>query len=194
MATRVYIASDLHAAEKAWRKFLNAIKGNVYKADVALLAGDLTGKAIVPILRRGDSYEADLLGVHRRARNEKQLAELQRDIADIGYYSFVTSGEEAERIAGDDAARDELLQRLMTERVHEWIALATERLAGSNVPLYLIPGNDDEFAIDTALESTGLRADQRRRQGAGHPGRPAAPVQRLVEQHSVGDSAGGVRG
>ena len=26
MATRIYIASDLHAAEKAWRKFLNAIK------------------------------------------------------------------------------------------------------------------------------------------------------------------------
>ena len=155
MATRVYIASDLHAAEKAWRKFLNAIKGNVYKADVALLAGDLTGKAIVPILRRDDRYEADLLGVHRRARNEQQLAELQRDIADIGYYSFVTSGEEAERIAGDDAARDELLQRLMTERVHEWIVLATERLADSNVPLYLIPGNDDEFAIDSALESTG---------------------------------------
>jgi Icc-related predicted phosphoesterase len=155
VATRVYIASDLHAAEKAWRKFLNAIKGNVYKADVALLAGDLTGKAIVPILRRDDRYEADLLGVHRRARNEQQLAELQRDIADIGYYSFVTSGEEAERIAGDDAARDELLQRLMTERVHEWIVLATERLADSNVPLYLIPGNDDEFAIDTALESTG---------------------------------------
>ena len=50
MATRLYIASDLHAAEKAWRKFLNAIRLNVYKADVALLAGDLTGKAIVPIV------------------------------------------------------------------------------------------------------------------------------------------------
>ena len=47
---RLYIASDLHAAEKAWRKFVNAIKLNVYKADAALLAGDLTGKAIVPII------------------------------------------------------------------------------------------------------------------------------------------------
>ena len=50
---RIYLASDFHAAEKAWRKFLNAIKLNVYKADVALLAGDLTGKAIVPIVRSG---------------------------------------------------------------------------------------------------------------------------------------------
>ena len=70
MATRLYIASDLHAAEKAWRKFVNAIKLNVYKADVALLAGDLTGKAIVPIVQAGADgrYETDLFGVHRTAR------------------------------------------------------------------------------------------------------------------------------
>lgn len=155
MATRLYIASDLHAAEKAWRKFINAIRANVYKADIALLAGDLTGKAIVPIVRHKDDYQADLLGVHRRARNEQQLAELQRDIADLGYYSFVTTDQEAERLAGDDAEREQLLQRLMTERVREWLALATERLAGTTVPLYLIPGNDDEFAIDAALHTDG---------------------------------------
>lgn len=155
MATRIYIASDLHAAEKAWRKFINAIKGNVYHADVALLAGDLTGKAIVPIIASGDTYETELLGVRRRARGEQELATLRRDIADVGFYSFVTSGEEADRLAGDEAGRDELLERLMTERVNEWMALATERLAGGSVPLYLIPGNDDEFTIDEALATPG---------------------------------------
>lgn len=155
MATRIYIASDLHAAEKAWRKFINAIKGNVYRADVALLAGDLTGKAIVPIIERDGGYETELFGVHRKARDAGQLAELQRDIADVGFYSFVTSGEEAERLSGDEAGRDELLERLMVERVHEWMALATERLADSPVPLYVIPGNDDEFTIDDALNTPG---------------------------------------
>lgn len=157
MATRIYIASDFHAAEKAWRKFINAIKANVYKADVALLAGDLTGKAIVPIIDTGKGFETELLGVHRRARNEQQLADLQRDIADLGYYSFVTSSEEAERLATDEAGRNELLERLMTERVHEWMALATERLADSPVPLFVIPGNDDEFTIDAALNTPGYR-------------------------------------
>ncbi len=155
MATRIYIASDLHAAEKAWRKFLNAIKGNVYHADVALLAGDLTGKAIVPIIASGDTYETELLGVRRRARGEQELATLRRDIADVGFYSFVTSSEEADRLAGDEAGRVELLERLMTERVNEWMALATERLSGGSVPLYLIPGNDDEFTIDQALATPG---------------------------------------
>jgi Icc-related predicted phosphoesterase len=153
--TRIYIASDLHAAEKAWRKFLNAIRGNVYKADIALLAGDLTGKAIVPIIHRGEVYETELLGVHRRAREGPQLAELQRDIADLGYYSFITTAEEAERLAGEESDRDQLLERLMTERVHEWMKLATERLADSPVPLYLIPGNDDDFTIDQALNTPG---------------------------------------
>jgi Icc-related predicted phosphoesterase len=74
VATRLYIASDLHAAEKAWRKFVNAIKLNVYKADVALLAGDLTGKAIVPLVQDPDAtrprYETDLFGgaPHRARR------------------------------------------------------------------------------------------------------------------------------
>ena len=33
--------------------------------------------------------------------------------------------------------------------------LATERLADSPVPLYLIPGNDDDFAIDPILDEPG---------------------------------------
>ena len=72
MATRLYIASDFHAAETAWRKFLNAVKLNVYNADVALVAGDLTGKAIVPIIERDGRYEAELFGVRRSARASGQ--------------------------------------------------------------------------------------------------------------------------
>ena len=155
---RIYLASDFHAAEKAWRKFLNAIKLNVYKADVALVAGDLTGKAIVPIVRRGGAYEAELFGVRRRAGSDDELAVLQRDIADVGFYSFISTAEEAERLANDPEARGELLHDLMNERVSEWLDLADERLGGGAVPLYLIPGNDDDFAIDPILNREGAFA------------------------------------
>jgi uncharacterized protein len=128
---------------------------NVYKADVALLAGDLTGKAIVPIVQRDGRYETELFGVHRTARDDEALGTLERDIADVGYYSFVTSSEEAEQLAGDEASRDELLHRLMNERVEAWLALATERLTDGSAPLYLIPGNDDDFAIDQVLDRPG---------------------------------------
>jgi len=155
---RIYLASDFHAAEKAWRKFLNAIKLNVYKADVALLAGDLTGKAIVPIVRNGGAYEAELFGVRRRVGSDEELAVLQRDIADVGFYSFISTSEEAERLASDPEARDVLLHELMNERVGAWMDLADERLSGGSVPLYLIPGNDDDFAIDPILNRDGAFA------------------------------------
>lgn len=125
----------------------------MYKADVALVAGDLTGKAIVPIAERDGRYEAELFGVHRTARGDTELAQLERDIADVGYYSFVAPREKAERLAGDEEGRDALLHRLMNERVEAWMRLATERLADSDVPLYLIPGNDDDFGIDPILSS-----------------------------------------
>jgi uncharacterized protein len=123
----------------------------VYKADVALMAGDLTGKAILPLVRHGDAVEAELFGVHRVARNGDELTQLERDIADVGYYSFETTAEEADRLAGDEAGRDQLLERLMAERLQAWLELATERLADKPVPLYLIPGNDDDFSIDEVL-------------------------------------------
>jgi uncharacterized protein len=160
--TRIYVASDFHAAETAWRKFLNAVRLNLYKADVALVAGDFTGKAIVPIVRSGSEYRASLLGVSRTARNEEDLARLERDIADVGYYSFVGSSEDADRLAADESERDALLHRLMNERVQAWMELATERLADSSVPVFLIPGNDDDFGIDPILdreEYTPVNAD-----------------------------------
>jgi Icc-related predicted phosphoesterase len=119
---------------------------------VGLLAGDLTGKAIVPIIQNDGRYETELFGVHRSARNDEELAALERDIADVGYYSFITTSDEAGRLSTDEAGRDELLAQLMNERVESWMALATERLADSDVPLYLIPGNDDEFVIDEILD------------------------------------------
>jgi uncharacterized protein len=107
----------------------------------------------VPIVQGDRRYEAELFGVKRSARSDADLAQLERDIADVGFYSFVGPKEDAERMSRDAAARDELLHRLMNERVEAWMRLATERLADSSVPLYLIPGNDDDFAIDPILDS-----------------------------------------
>ena len=106
----------------------------------------------MPIIETDKRYEAELFGVSRTARTDEELAQLERDIADVGFYSFVASRDDAERIAADEAERDALLHRLMNERVESWMQLATERLADSDVPLYLIPGNDDDFAIDPILD------------------------------------------
>jgi uncharacterized protein len=153
--TRLYVVSDFHASDPAWRKLLNAIRLNVYEADAVLYAGDLTGKAMVPIVAvGGDRYEAMLLGQRRVARNEEELAALERDVASLGYYAFRTTKEEVDALGGDKTKLDALFSREIKARVKQWLDLAAERLDGVGVPLVLIPGNDDPYDIDESLATS----------------------------------------
>ena len=45
---KIFFATDIHGSEVCWRKFLNAAA--FYKADLVVLGGDVTGKAMVPIV------------------------------------------------------------------------------------------------------------------------------------------------
>ena len=55
---RLYFATDVHGSEVCWRKFLNA--GAFHKADVLIMGGDMTGKAMVPIVATSDGWELSL--------------------------------------------------------------------------------------------------------------------------------------
>jgi uncharacterized protein len=155
---RLYVCSDIHASERTWRKFLNAMKANVYKVDAAVIAGDLTGKALVAVVQvnhGGEVWTASVLGQSRVARNEQELADLERSIADLGYYAVRVTDEERRAMEGDKDLVMRHFREKIVSRLREWLALATERLEGSGVPVYLMPGNDDEFDIDAVLaEST----------------------------------------
>ena len=45
---RLFYASDIHGSDRCFKKFLNA--GKFYSADAILVGGDITGKAIVPLV------------------------------------------------------------------------------------------------------------------------------------------------
>jgi uncharacterized protein len=155
---RLYVCSDIHASERTWRKFLNAMKANVYKADAAVIAGDLTGKALVAVVQGnhgGEVWTASVLGQSRVARNEQELAALERSIADLGYYAVRITDGERRAMEGDKELVMRHFREKIVSRLREWLALASERLEGSGIPVYLMPGNDDEFDIDPILaEST----------------------------------------
>jgi len=153
---RLYVCSDLHASERAWRKLINATRANTYKADVVLIAGDLTGKALVPIVEEpAGVFTATLLGTRRVARSEQELADLERSIADVGYYSIRVSSAERDAMESDPSIVTRHFHEQIAQRLRDWLALATERLSGSSVPIYLMPGNDDEFEIDPILAENG---------------------------------------
>lgn len=149
---RCCMCSDLHAANRTYRKLLNAIKMNVYGAHVVLIAGDLTGKAIVPIIAQDNGrYSATFLDQEYLVETEKERQDLENSISDIGYYPHVTTGDEVNELRADAAKMQELFRRKMIQRVGEWVALAEERIGKSGVQFYMMPGNDDDFGIDAMI-------------------------------------------
>ena len=85
--TRLYFATDVHGSEKCFRKFLNAAP--VYRADVMVLGGDVAGKAIQSIVRGpGGRWNCMFIGNRYELTEGSELTELERLIADHGYYPY----------------------------------------------------------------------------------------------------------
>ncbi len=149
---RCYMCSDLHAANRTYRKLLNAIKMNVYETHVVLIAGDLTGKAIVPIIAQGNGrYAATFLDQDYLVETETERQNLANSISDIGYYPHETDQDEVDALRADKTKMDELFRQKMIQRVGEWVALAEERIGKSGVQFYMMPGNDDDQGVDVMI-------------------------------------------
>src|SRR5438876_446608 len=86
---RIFFATDVHGSETCWRKFLNAAAH--YKADVLILGGDMTGKALVPIIHDGgDNWHATLLEVRSEMTTEEEVAAFEDRVIRRGSYRFRT--------------------------------------------------------------------------------------------------------
>jgi uncharacterized protein len=155
MPFRLFFVSDLHGSNKCFRKFVNSWK--TYKANALILGGDITGKIIVPIRRRQDgSYVCHFMEKENIARTEKELAALKDAIADTGYYPLMASEDDIKAMDSDNEKVKGRFRELMTQRVREWMMLSNDRLKGTGVKCYISPGNDDDFAIDSALTDEGM--------------------------------------
>ena len=148
--TRLFYAGDVHGSRVCWKKFVNAAAH--YPADVLVMGGDLTGKGLVPIVREGDgSYSARVIGEQRVARTAEELDQLQQAISTNGMYPLIVDQEEAQRLAEDAAWRENTLERALLDELRLWVEFADERLGGTDVRAYVIPGNDDPWSIDEVL-------------------------------------------
>jgi Icc-related predicted phosphoesterase len=148
--TRLFYAGDVHGSRVCWKKFINAAAH--YPAEVLIMGGDLTGKALVPIVRQGDgSYTARVIGEERVARSAEELDQMQEAISTNGMYPLIVDLEEARRLGEDPAHRDDVFEHTLLDELRLWVELADERLASSESVAYVIPGNDDPWSIDEVL-------------------------------------------
>jgi uncharacterized protein len=148
----IYYASDVHGSDVCWRKFLGAAR--FYGAGSLIMGGDLTGKAIVPIEIDGEGrFTTTFLGETRSGTTADQLMELLDAVRFNGMYPWVTSREDIEFHREDDAARQQLFERVMLDELRRWIELADERLEDIGAELFIIAGNDDPWSVDDVLRS-----------------------------------------
>jgi uncharacterized protein len=146
---RLLHTADLHGSNLAFRKFLGAVRQ--YHAQHALIGGDLTGKAIIPVVKQGGRYEAWLFGNQEVAETEAELRRLQEKIGDVGFYDHVCDAQEARELDADKERQHTLFVEKMNQRLTGWLVFACEFLEPLGVPLWLIPGNDDDFSVDPVL-------------------------------------------
>jgi len=161
--TRLLFASDFHGSDACFRKFIRA--GLMYEAQALLVGGDVTGKAIVPLKHKGgDVYEGYLFGHKYVASTNKELVELKRLIANVGFYPLELEPEEAQELESNPQKIDEIFHKLMIETIAKWMDLAEEHLAPKGIKLYFLPGNDDSYIIDEIIETSAfvINPDERR--------------------------------
>lgn len=151
---RLFYASDIHGSEKCFLKFVNA--GKFYKAQALVLGGDITGKMVVPLIRRGGRYEARFLGRDFSVESDTERAELEKLVRMNGFYPVTMSPEEHAHCQADETARQALIDRLILESVERWIAIADSRLANTGIRCLINAGNDDEDYVDAALRRSGV--------------------------------------
>jgi len=150
---KIFFATDLHGSEMCWRKFLNAAK--FYDVDVLICGGDMTGKAIVPIVRENGHFTFTLAGVEQ-AVGAEQVGDIEAQIRRKGYYPLQMSVERLHELDQDEKMRAETFQQVMLEGVDRWMQMAAEKLRGTGVRCFVCPGNDDEMDVDDVIRRSDL--------------------------------------
>jgi len=150
---RVFFATDLHGSEMCWRKFLNAAK--FYEADVLICGGDMTGKAMIPIVEENGHYTVTVSD-QRQVVGVEQVEEIENQIRRKGYYPLRLTPERLQELDHDAEKRRECFQEVMLGGVRRWMGMAEEKLRGTGVRIFVCPGNDDEMEVDDVVRESEM--------------------------------------
>jgi Icc-related predicted phosphoesterase len=148
---RIFFVTDIHGSDVCFKKLLKA--ADVYKPNVLMMCGDLTGKFVIPIVKQPDgSSKARFAGSDLILDSEPDIAALEQKIADIGSYSFRATSLDAAKL--NHEYTEKIFSEKRCERLRSWIHIAEQRLKGRGISFYVSPGNDDEFDIDSVLNES----------------------------------------
>lgn len=156
-ATRLFFATDLHASERTYRKFINA--GKFYDVDVLVMGGDITGKLLIPIIKEQNShYRATLQGRTEKVETQADLENLITRLDTLGFYYKIMEEDEFRELHDNAQSVSALFNELARQKLVKWVDLAEERLAGTGKKCFVTGGNDDDPEVLTAIKREGTRS------------------------------------
>jgi Icc-related predicted phosphoesterase len=151
--TKLFFATDIHGSDICWSKFLNA--GKFYGADVLILGGDMTGKAVVPLIHQGGSnYRVTLLEQVFDISGADEVQDIIKRIRSRGYYPYVTNPDELLDLQNKPELVHEIFVAQVLRVVQQWMDLADKKLEGTGMKVYCCPGNDDMEEVDEIVRAS----------------------------------------
>ena len=151
--TKLFFATDIHGSDICWRKFLNA--GKFYGADVLILGGDMTGKAVVPFIHLdGKKYRVTLLEQVFDISTEDELQDLIKRVRSRGYYPYLTNPDEIAELEKEPEKVQQIFVHEVLKVMQQWMDLADKKLDGTDMKVYCCPGNDDMVEVDDLVRAS----------------------------------------
>jgi uncharacterized protein len=149
---KIFFATDIHGSEVCWRKFLNSAA--FYKADLVVLGGDVTGKAMVPITAYNGYWQVTVRGETQRLESKVELDAVMTKIRNSGFYPAIVSQDELAHLGENEGAVDQRFSQEMISSLDRWLDMADGKLRGGQIPCILNGGNDDIWEIDDIIEQS----------------------------------------
>jgi len=151
--TSLFFATDIHGSDICWSKFLNA--GKFYGADVLILGGDMTGKAVVPFIHQGGkNYKVTLLEQEFYITSDEELQDMIKRVRSRGYYPYLTNPDEIRELDQKPERVSQIFRDEVLKVVQQWMDLADKKLDGSDMKVYCSPGNDDMEEVDEIVRAS----------------------------------------
>lgn len=148
---RLFFSVDVHGSTLVWRKWIKVPE--LYKVNVLIFAGDLTGKALIPIIMQSDgTWRSTYFGAKWKFKSEGEVKNYEEKLENTGVYFIRVTESEFEALKADQRRVINLIEEKMIERLRSWIMLLVSTIDVKKVKVLVMPGNDDEFIVDPIIK------------------------------------------
>lgn len=147
---KILFTSDIHGATLLWEKAI--IHSKLEKVDLLIIAGDLAGKTLLPIMKAGSNYETNYDNKELIFASEKEVRDFQKYHQKTGLYSTIMEPDELEKCKVDKNYLEDLFDKIIIKHLGDMIdQLKSSGLLEESAVL-ISPGNDDSLDIDKELK------------------------------------------